>query len=523
MASERPGKKLEQHDAQRRSEYFSTTFLLELSKSLVLDLSRPEEKVLLPLRRIKDRKKEQQEFIREIVPEAWHKVDIMVNTFLTDDLREKLHAPENIDHGIQHLNRVWQNFIVACVYTPEVMSLSKKDLRDFTIAGAIACLFHDHLQIDAEIKGGHGRVGAVFVAGAMELGRQHGLELTDKQISLATQSVYWHSYPEFAKRADMEIPLFAEILKDEAEGFRKEGSVLLWLERHLEKGWFNNYRLKELKSKKDRWLLELLIHRVAAADKRDSNAPPFLANIRTMMAKRKGVLRPFAAFDDLEYKDMIDRALTDKKYKPKSDDFKDDLLRIVYEIIRDYREGLEMSAFEATWLDVSLKRRLEYVEEFAIDMAEGSTRVVDRKYLEMSQKIIEEAEREGKISNPKAVAGQLTAHFEEIARGMSLSEEFLRRHLSLDQTDAGVISSLKMIMRQHQAAVKMFRSKSKMMRQDFGKKESPKFEKRKQWLIEMVERVIEDTAKKKKIWGLSSSKLPSIPSLPIFVVDFGID
>lgn len=519
MILERVGD-LERHDAKRQSEYFTRTFLLEFSELLLSDLSRPEEKVLLPLRKIKDRKKEQQWFISEIVPEAWHTADIMMNTFHTDGLKEKLYAPENVDHGIQHLNRVWQNFIVACVYTPAVMSLPKKDLRDFTIAGAIACLFHDHLQIDAKTKGGHDHVGAVFVAGVMELGKQHGLELTDKQISLAAQAVYWHSIPEFAKRADMEIPLLAEILNDEGKNFLKQSSVLLWLNRHLEKNLFSEYRLKKLKSRKDRRLLELLIHRVAAADKRDANVPPFLANIRTMMAKKE---RQFAVFDEERYIEFIDKVLTDKGYKPKPDDFKDDLLRIVYEIIRDYRGGLEMSAFEATWLDVSLKRRLEYVNEFVKDMAEGSTNVVDRKYLEMSQKIIEEAEKEGKIIGSKAVAEELTAHFEDIAEGTRIDEEILKRYLSLDKAKAVVINSLKMIMRQHQETVKVFKKKSEMMRQGFGKKGSPEFEEKKQRFLQMVERVTEYNARKKKIWGLSSSKLPPMPSLPIFVVDFGID
>lgn len=375
-------------------------------------------------------------FVNEIAPQSWY-VAVSLIEWTDTEIKDRLYDPENVDHGIQHLIRVWQNFVVGSINNPQVMELSIQDMTDFMIAGAAACMLHDHLEIYSGMKKGHDHLGAVLVGDMlgklMEV--EPGLGINQRQVKLAEHAAYFHSYPERANVSDgMAIEILAVIDKySQNEGVKLMIDKLQQLVGKITGG-------KIGVGSQDKFLADLLLGRVAAADKRDSMAPPFLANLRTVVTIPD---RPFmllgASEDRLtvsHYQHFIDKVVADG-YVPTNEDFQDDLLRLVYELVRP-TGTMGMSAFEKAWLEDSVQKRFDYLQQLGEAMLSGNFPKLVEKYKEYGKQLDKEAKLEGHSDEQVNEAmGSLNIQLFKTAAIVDAKSSHLRqnRHPDLSKSD----------------------------------------------------------------------------------------
>ena len=262
------------------------------------------------------------------------------------------------------------------------------------------------------------------------------------------------------------------------EFFRSAAAV--WLEEQLtKKGIFSADWEFPLEIKNDRYLARQVVYRFAAADKRESNAPPFSANIRTMMTAPD---RPYIDFT-VNHLDFMDQVF-DYGFSPKPADFRDDFSRLLFELTRDYRAA-GMSAFEVSWLAQSILKRASYTYKFVEAMTGNDFSLVTEKYETMIVDIRNELEREHKVTNPLAVS-----KFDQLTATISAEER---------------------------AVLEVFRRKSELFQQSLLRQNWDNHQGLK-YVVEIIQRVL---ARKEKELA-TVAQIPDVSYLPLYTVDFGV-
>ncbi|MDZ4229460.1 MAG: hypothetical protein U1C50_04390 [Patescibacteria group bacterium] len=435
----------------------------------------------------------QLELVQTHLPRAWFIGNFLLTGLLPEELSDKINSPKNLPHALQHINRVAQDARVATVYTPEVVDRPETDKFDFCLSLEISVIGHDLLQIDNGKKLGHDHLGSIFVPGLMQLARLNGFgEINQRQMALVAEAVYHHSHPERKEPR----PSIQEILDLYRQDFEIDPEAAYpsfkWLVNALQEHGCDLYSLDLTLVKKDQRLAELVTGRLVAADKRDSNAPPFMANLRTIMTKPN---RPYADFSNgiKPHRYLIDAAIAGERVTEA--DFFDDLSRIFYELARD-PIGVGMLAFETSWLTQALARREEYaVGAFADGLVSGNLDFLKAKYTEWINVLAKEAvvedrvKQTGPTTNLFNVFGLKISHIDDLTRKLT-----------------------KAIYAEYYHAFQVLQRKSFLQRQMMDE-DLPVFAKN----LEQLSRYLE-----KQRPDFRRPRHHQVPELPVFVATYGI-
>lgn len=441
--------------------------------------------------------------LEQTIPESWQTADMILTGLLPDYLINLVNNSKNIPHGLQHINRVWQNFCVGCVNNLMVIGLGVKNQKDFMMAGADGVVCHDLLQVDGNTKSGHDHVGAVFASGLIKLAQLTGMtNIKDSQLPLVARMVYHHSYPEGIGSAG-EMPDFSQIISDYQAKYKvhPEASfpALVWLKQKLVEHGVDLYGLDREFPEVSKITARILCQELGASDKRDSQAPASMANLRTMMIKPK---RPFADFTQgLErHKELIDRGISGGDTSP--EEFFDDVSRIGYELVRDLRTA-GMSPFEISWLYSTIKRRSEYLPVFGEELVASKTDTVNRKYIEWMLMVEKEAKVEGRLAYGDSIVGILR----KIQEGIPWL--FIKNQLPEDSSTARITE---IVCKEYQAVRQMWMKKSGLQQSLNGHNPAG--------FVDNINELLEYIAQRRNY--LRAPRHPKVPYLPVFVATFGV-
>lgn len=444
----------------------------------------------------------QLELIQEHLPRAWYIGDFILSGLLPGYLQEKIYSPENLPHGIQHFNRVSENSKVASVYTPEIIDLPSGDSFDFCLSLEAGAIGHDLLQVDSGQKLGHAELGSVFVPGLMKLAQLCGVgEINDRQLPLVAEAIYHHSNPENGGRR----PDTPTIIGTYQEKFGKHPEEIFpslkWLAEELRNQGCDLYSLDLTLPREDKYLAKLVAGRLVAADKRDANAPPFMANLRTIMTAEE---RPFADFTQgiERHQRLIEAAIGGNEVK--DSDFFDDVSRIYYELARDPRKG-GMLSFEISWFYDALKRREEYTrEDFAEGLLSGNLEFLTKKYYEWITVLEKEALAEGRLEESGTMVGLLDV-LAQRTHWISI-----KPHLFSDERTKTLALA---IAQEYQHAFKVLRQKSRLQQKIVSGNTD---------IFWKSFAVLHEYFISQRQY-LRAPKHPPIPELPVYVATYGVN
>lgn len=384
-----------------------------------------------------------------------------------------------------------------------VLGLAEDNQQDFCMAGGEAIISHDLLQVDGKTKNGHDHVGAIFSAGLMKLAQIEGMAVRNEQLPLVARAVYHHSYPEgIGEQGD--IPAFKQILVNFQTKYEVDPETqfpaLVWLRDKLSENGFDLYDLDHDFPEVDKMTARTLCQELAAADKRDSQAPASMANLRTMLVNVK---RPFADFNyGLErHKQLIDRGINSGNTSP--EEFFDDISRIGYELVRDQRTR-GMSPFEISWLYGTIKRRSEYLPVFGQELVTGRIDTVNKKYLEWMLMVEKEAKVEGRLALGDSIV--------EILRKTQEGKPwlFVKNQLPKDLSTTRIT---KIVCDDYQAVRRMWMRKSSLQQSLNGHNPAG--------FVENINELLAYIAMKRNY--LRAPHHPKVPYLPVFVATFGME